>query len=108
MYCGSSEPDELRVAGRRSSRCQREPDLGSQPYPHLGDRCSDLRNMSDAEVEVVLPLGQRAELEIDAGSAGPLGELVGIVNKNLVLAVVDHRWRQPGRVRLRQVDPRIG
>jgi len=28
----------------------------------------------------VLSLGQRAELEIDAGGAGPLGELVGIVN----------------------------
>src|SRR6266404_6161880 len=105
---GASGRNTLPVAGRRSGRCHREADLGPQPCPHLGDCCRDLRNMSDAKVEVVLPLGQRAELEIDAGGAGPLGELVGIVDQNLVLAVVDHRWRQPCRVRLRQVDPRIG
>src|SRR6476619_18277 len=95
---GRFPPEHAPAAGRRSGRCQREPDLGPQPCTHLGDCCCDLRNMSRAQEEVVLSLGQRAELEIDAGGAGPLGELVGIVSEQLVLAVVDHRWRQPGRV----------
>lgn len=46
--------------------------------------------MSGAREEVVLPLWQRAEFEFDAGGAGPLGELIGIVNEYLVLTVEDH------------------
>src|SRR5229473_6954647 len=67
---GASGRNTLPVAGRRSGRCQREPDLGPQPCTHLGDCCCDLRNMSGAQEEVVLSLGQRAKLEIDAGGAG--------------------------------------
>ena len=55
--------------------------------------------MSGAQEEVVLSLGQRPELEIDAGGARPLSELLGIVDEELVLAVVDDRRRQPGRLR---------
>src|SRR5262249_61330008 len=39
--------------------------------------------------------------------AAPPGKLDAIVGGALVLAVVDHRRRQPRRVRVRQVDPRI-
>src|SRR6478672_7217833 len=102
---GASGRNTLPAEGRRSGRCQREPDLGPQPCTHLGNCCCDLWNMSRAQEEVVLSLGQRAELEIDAGGAGPLGELVGIVDEELVLAVVDDRRRQPGRIGLGEVDP---
>src|SRR5713101_5566833 len=100
---GAGTPAYLR--GRSGSS---QTDLGAQPRAHLRDRRVDLWNPAGPQEEGVLPLGQRAQLQVDAGRAGPLGELLGIVDEELVLAIVDHRRRQPCRLRVRQVDPRIG
>src|SRR6476646_2110629 len=78
---GASGRNTLPAAGRRLGRCQREPDLGPHPCTHLGDCCCDLRNVAGAQEEVVLSTGQRAELEVDAGGAGPLRELLGVVDE---------------------------
>src|SRR6202008_3068909 len=64
-------------AGRRSGRCHREPDPGPHPCTDLGNCCCDLRNVAGAQEEVVLSLGQRAELEVEAAGAGPLEEMLG-------------------------------
>src|SRR6478752_210093 len=53
----------LPAPGRRSGRCQREPDLGPHPCTDLGDGRCDLRNVAGAQEEVVLSLRQRTELE---------------------------------------------
>src|ERR1700681_3424894 len=63
-HAGGSRRNTLPAAGRRSGRCQREPDLGPHPCTHLGDGRCDLRNMAGAQEEVVLPLRQRTELEV--------------------------------------------
>src|SRR5580704_13496080 len=105
-HADGSRQNTLPAAGRRSGRCRHEPDLGPHPCTDLGDGRCDLRNVAGAQEEVVLPLRQRTEFEVDAGGARSFRELLGVVDEELVLAVVDDRWRQPGRIGLGEVDPR--
>src|SRR5690348_11917051 len=56
---GAGTPAYLRG---RSGRGHRQADLGAQPRAHLRDRRVDLGNPAGPQEEVVLPLGQRAQL----------------------------------------------
>ena len=56
------------------------------------NRCEEeehTHGKAGAQEEVVLSLGQRAELEVDAGSAGPLRELLGVVDEVISIGLAD-------------------